>query len=170
MDKITLERIKTAHPKARPDLEKIYEEICKRLTGGRVICRFSRVFSTFAEQDEIYAQGRTKPGKIVSFARGGQSYHNFGFAADIVLLIDKDGNGTYETATWDELIDVDGDGIPEWAEIVQVFKMYGWEHGGDWNKPLRDPPHFQKTFGYRVVDLLALYNAKRVDANNFVNI
>lgn len=30
-----------------------------------------------AEQDELYAQGRTKPGKIVTRARGGQSAHNF---------------------------------------------------------------------------------------------
>jgi hypothetical protein len=31
---------------------------------------------SIAEQDELYAQGRTKPGDIVTWARGGQSRHN----------------------------------------------------------------------------------------------
>lgn len=167
MDKVTLERIKTAHPKVRLELEEIYKEICSRLTG-RALCRFAYVFRSFAEQDAIYAQGRTIPGKIVSNAKAGQSYHNYGLAVDIVLVLDKDRNGTFETASWDESIDVDGDGIAEWTEIVHVFKMYGWEWGGEWTKPLRDAPHFQKTMGYRVVDLLANYTAKRVDVNNFV--
>ncbi|MNC30597.1 Peptidoglycan L-alanyl-D-glutamate endopeptidase CwlK precursor [compost metagenome] len=30
-----------------------------------------------AEQDGLYAQGRTKPGSIVTNARGGYSYHNY---------------------------------------------------------------------------------------------
>jgi hypothetical protein len=38
---------------------------------------------SFAEQDALYAQGRTKPGKIVTKARGGFSNHNFGVAFDI---------------------------------------------------------------------------------------
>jgi hypothetical protein len=38
---------------------------------------------TMAEQRNIYAQGRTKPGKVVSNAKPGQSAHNFGYAVDI---------------------------------------------------------------------------------------
>lgn len=38
---------------------------------------------TMAQQREIYAQGRTKPGKVVSNAKPGQSAHNFGLAVDI---------------------------------------------------------------------------------------
>ncbi|MGN7308723.1 M15 family metallopeptidase, partial [Bacillus subtilis] len=30
---------------------------------------------TVAEQDALYAQGRSKPGKVVTNARGGYSYH-----------------------------------------------------------------------------------------------
>lgn len=169
MDKITLERIETAHPKVRGELKKIYQEICSRLTG-RAMCRFAFVYRTFAEQEAIYAQGRTKPGAIVTNAKGGQSYHNYGLAVDIVLIEDKDGNGSYESATWHITKDFDGDGSPDWEEIDFVFKMYGWEglykaDGKRW-----DFPHFQKTLGYRVVDLLANYNAKKVDANNYVNI
>jgi peptidoglycan L-alanyl-D-glutamate endopeptidase CwlK len=38
---------------------------------------------------------------------------------------------------------------------VQIFKEYGWEWGGDWK--FVDAPHFQKTFGYSVRQLLEMY-------------
>jgi hypothetical protein len=41
---------------------------------------------TFAEQDALYAQGRTRKGLRVTNAKGGQSYHNYGLAADCALL------------------------------------------------------------------------------------
>jgi peptidoglycan LD-endopeptidase CwlK len=37
---------------------------------------------TVQEQNELFAQGRIKPGPIVTKAKGGQSYHNFGIAGD----------------------------------------------------------------------------------------
>jgi peptidoglycan LD-endopeptidase CwlK len=40
---------------------------------------------SFEDQDELYAQGRTKPGNIVTNARGGDSLHNYGLAADFVI-------------------------------------------------------------------------------------
>lgn len=168
-DQVTLQRIELAHPMVREQLRKIYAEICSRLTGN-IMCRFAYTLRTFAEQDALYAQGRTSSGKIVTNAKGGQSYHNYGLAVDVVLLIDRDKNGTFEEASWDEKIDGDGDGMPEWTEVVYVFKMFGWEWGGEWVKPLRDAPHFQKTFGYKVNDLLVRYNSKLVDASNYVNI
>ena len=97
MDLQTIEKIKKeAHPKLREELQKIYEEANNKLGKSRL--RFSMIFRTFKEQDDIYAQGRTKKGKIVTFSKAGQSYHNYGLAVDIVMLLDKDGNGTYETA------------------------------------------------------------------------
>ncbi|HEX6622520.1 MAG TPA: LysM peptidoglycan-binding domain-containing protein [Pyrinomonadaceae bacterium] len=42
---------------------------------------------TFAEQDALFAQGRTKPGNIVTKARGGQSNHNYGLAVDMYPVI-----------------------------------------------------------------------------------
>lgn len=159
MDKITLERIKLLHPKLRDEVTNIYNEICEALSG-RAICRFAYTLRTFAEQDAIYAQGRTKPGKIVSNAKGGLSMHNYGLAVDIVLIVDG------KEASWDTKKDFDGDGKADWQEIVTIFKQYGWEWGGDWK--FVDAPHFQKTLGHSVRDLLALYNAKKVDANNYV--
>ncbi len=41
-------------------------------------------FRTFAEQDALFAQGRTAHGKIVTNAPGGMSFHNYGLAVDVV--------------------------------------------------------------------------------------
>lgn len=167
MDKITLDRIALLHPKLREEALDIYKEICEELKG-RAMCRFSFTLRNFAEQDALYAQGRTKPGKIVTKAKGGQSYHNYGLAIDIVLLVDKDKNGTYEAASWDVKTDFDGDGKSDWMEAVAVFKRYGWEWGGDWR--FVDQPHFQKTFGHSIVQLRKLHSENKVDQNGFVKI
>jgi peptidoglycan L-alanyl-D-glutamate endopeptidase CwlK len=167
MDKITLERIEKLHPKVRKEARQIYDEICQALTG-RAICRFAFTFRTIAEQDAIYAQGRTKPGKIVTRARGGYSWHNYGLAVDIVLIHDVDGDGDYDRAVWDVKTDFDGDKISDWMEVVAIFKSYGWEWGGDWK--FSDPPHLQKTFGYSVRQLLALYQKKKIDPSGYVRI
>lgn len=160
-DQITLNRIQLMHPKLRAEVLEMYNQICLALTG-KAICRFSYTLRTYKEQDDLYALGRTKPGKIVTHARGGQSYHNFGLAFDIVLLIDEKGNGKFNKASWQTNVDFDGDGIHDWFEVVRICKLYGWEWGGDWK--FSDKPHFQKTLGHSVVKLAALVKAGRVDA------
>ena len=164
-DEKTLERIKLLHPKLRDEASLIYDEIVLALKG-KAACRFAYTLRTFAEQDALYAQGRTKPGAKVTNARGGQSYHNYGLACDIVLLVDKDGNGTYETASWDTKSDFDGDKKADWQEVVAIFKRYGWEWGGDWK--FVDAPHFQKTYGKTIVELQQLHKTDKVDKNGFV--
>lgn len=169
MDNETLKRIETAHPAVRDELKKIYSEICERLTG-KAICRFAFVHRSFEEQQKLYDQGRITPGQKVTNARGGQSYHNYGLAVDVVLLIDKDGNGTHETASWDMKSDFDGDGQSDWQEIVFVFEMYGWEWGGRWAK-FPDGPHFQKTYGYNIADLLGLHKSNKfITGTKYVDI
>lgn len=154
MDKITLARIELLHPKVREEAKKIYAEICKALTG-RAICRFTHTLRTFKEQNDLYAIGRTKPGKRVTNARGGQSYHNYGLAIDIVLIVDG------KTAVWDTKTDFDGDRLADWQEIVSIFKRYGWEWGGDWG--FKDYPHFQKTFGNSIATLQGLYKKQKTE-------
>lgn len=158
-DQKTLDRIKLMHPKLIKEVEEIYDEICEALTG-RAICRFTSTLRTFAEQDAIYAEGRTKPGGIKTNARGGFSVHNYGMALDIVLI--KDG----KDAIWDVKGDFDGDGKADWIEVVEIFKQYGWEWGGNWK--FYDAPHFQKTFGKSIRELLALKNANKVDSKGYV--
>lgn len=170
MDKVTEDKIKLLHPKLRDEATSIINEIDERL-HGRVKVRYTHTLRTFAEQDEIYAQGRTKPGAIVTYSKGGESYHNYGLAIDVALLIDKDGNGTFETASWDFFKDEDKDGQIDFEEIDAVFKSYGFVGLYKANGTRWDFPHFQKTFGYNVKQLLAAFNAKKLIPNtNYVAI
>jgi len=153
MDKPTLDRIQLLHPKLREEAMQIYLEICDALKG-KAMCRFAYTLRTFAEQDALF---NAKP--QVTKAKGGQSYHNYGLAIDIVLIVDKDGDGKFETASWDVKSDFDGDGKSDWMEVVAIFKRYGWEAGIDWK--FYDAPHFQKTLGYSIVQLQALH-AKQI--------
>lgn len=141
MDKITLSRIENIHPKLYQELLIIYEDICQALTG-KAICRFTHTYRSFQEQDKLFLQ-RPK----VTNAKGGQSYHNYGLAVDICLII----NG--KEASWDTLKDFDGDGVSDWMEVVSIFKKYGWFWGGDF-KTFKDRPHFEKTFGLQPSELL----------------
>ena len=134
------------HPKLRDEAHKMYDEMCKALIG-RAMPRFSYTLRTIKEQNELYQIGRTKAGKIVTNAKGGQSYHNYAMAFDLVLIIDN------KIASWDTLKDFDGDKVSDWNECVTIAKKYGWEHGGDWVK-FKDQPHFQKTFGKSIAELL----------------
>jgi peptidoglycan L-alanyl-D-glutamate endopeptidase CwlK len=133
MDLITIQRIKTAHPKLRDELETDYIE-CNNLLPKGVRLRFAYVYRSIEEQNKLFAQ-RPK----VTNARGGQSIHNYGLAFDIVILKDKDNNGTFESASFS--ID------EHWMNVVKFFKSKGWTWGGDW-KSFKDGPHFEKTFGY----------------------
>ena len=164
-DSVTLERIKLLHPRLRDEAYDVYNEICKAL-GGVVGCRFTHTLRTFAEQDALYAQGRTRPGNIVTKAKGGLSLHNYGLACDFCLLIDKNRDGVYELPSWDERTDYDGDHKYDWEEVINIFKQYGWECGIDWK--FRDAPHCQKSFGYSVRDLLSLHTKGKVDKNGYV--
>jgi hypothetical protein len=52
-------------------------------------------------QNELYAQGRTTPGKIVTQSRAWQSFHQLGLAIDLAFLKQPDGGWTWE-GDWDE--------------------------------------------------------------------
>jgi peptidoglycan L-alanyl-D-glutamate endopeptidase CwlK len=136
MDSITLQRIKLAHPSIREKLLQDYTD-ANNLLGKGVRLRLAHVYRTNTEQDALF----NKRPKVTN-AKGGQSIHNYGLAFDIVMLYDQDGNGTFETASWNMVRDFDKDGIADWMEVTNLFKSRGWEWGGDW-KSFKDNPHFQ---------------------------
>lgn len=171
-DKITLDRIKLMHPDLREEVLAMYDLFCAALTGS-AICGLAYTLRTYNEQNSLFALGRTvvnptgknpkKPmGNVVTNARGGQSYHNFGLAFDIVLLKDVKGNGKFDTASWETNVDFDGDGRSDWQEIVTIVKQHGWEWGGDWK--FTDMPHFQKTMNRSVVELNQMVTDQKVFA------
>jgi len=176
-DKVTLDRIQLLHPKVRDEVKNIYLNEIVPALSGKAICRFAYTLRTFAEQDALYAQGRTKlydaNGRklgLVTKAKGGQSIHNFGLALDIVLLKDTNGDGTFESASWEDTIDFDKDGRADWMEIVSILKRNGWIWGGDW-KSFKDKPHFEKTFGHTWRTLLPKHQSRDfITDTSYVNI
>ena len=168
MDLITLNRIKLLHPKVRIEVLEAYKYINNKLLGKNVRLRFAYTLRTFHEQEELFAIGRTnlfdKKGNrlgIVTNARSGQSVHNYGLGIDIVLLIDKNSDGNYETASWDLYADIDRDRTSDWTEVINYFKSLGWTWGGDW-KSFPDYPHLEKTFGLSWRELLKRYKNNEV--------
>ena len=122
----------------RVDLIKLAE-----LKGIRLITTSG--LRTFAEQDALYAKGRTSPGSVVTNARAGESWHNYGVAFDVAF---DDGKGV---PTWEEY-DMNGNGIDDWDEIGKIGVSIGLEWGGNW-KEFLDRPHFQYTFGKSMTEL-----------------
>ena len=88
---------------------------------------------TTEEQNALYAQGRTTPGKIVTNAKGGTSYHNFGLAIDLAEMINND---TQVDWTYDM------------SKLKPIAEKYNIEWGGDWVH-IKDRPHFELRFGYK---------------------
>lgn len=135
-------RIIALHPEIREKSERLI-----RLAADRGIdVVITSDFRGIDEQDELFRQGRDKPGNIVTNARGGQSYHNFGLAIDFAL---RDGSGRI---VWDMELDRSGNGRSDWMEVVELAKEMGFEWGGDWSN-FRDYPHLQLTFGYTLRQL-----------------
>jgi peptidoglycan L-alanyl-D-glutamate endopeptidase CwlK len=86
------------------------------------------------EQAELYEQGRSKPGAIVTWARPGESAHNFGLGMDVYPLI----NGKLCTAF------KEGDDVsdPIWQQFGKAVRDAGLAWGGDF-KDKADAPHSQ---------------------------
>jgi len=91
-----------------------------------------------ASQDALYAQGRTTEGKIVTNARGGDSFHNHRCAVDVVPLV----NGKPD---WDG-------SHPVWAEVGRIGQENGLEWAGAW-KTFKELAHFQYTGGLTIAQL-----------------
>ena len=92
------------------------------------------------EQDELYAIGRTKPGKIVTNARAGDSWHNWHRAWDAVPLVAG-------KAAW-------GD-TSLYAKMGRIAESLGIEWAGRWTGKLKETAHFQVTDGVTLAQLKA---------------
>ena len=115
------------------DLEPETRLLCQRflaeceLSGLRVVV--IHTLRTPEEQALIYAQGRTRPGAIVTNAKPGESWHNFGRAFDVAFRVGETG------ISWDG----------PWEAIGVIGERCGLKWGGRWRRP--DRPHFEHTAG-----------------------
>jgi peptidoglycan L-alanyl-D-glutamate endopeptidase CwlK len=118
--------IQSLQPEAQRKARQFLTEVNQKLTKDGLTFKIISGTRTYEEQNDLFALGRTKPGPIVTRARGGQSNHNFGVAWDIGIFQ----NGAY---------------IPEsdlYKEIGAIGKANGLDWGGDWQS-FPDEPHFQ---------------------------
>lgn len=120
------------HPELQPLCYAFLEEAKKQGIDVLVTC----TYRSGAEQDDLYAQGRTKPGKIVTNAMSGQSAHNYTIkgkpaakAFDIVPLI----NGKPQ---W-------SDHHPAWRELGKIGMNLGLNWYGAPGSKFFEMPHFQ---------------------------
>ena len=120
-DVATATRIATLHPQVRQKAIDFINAAEKKGIKLRVVSAFRSI----AEQNKLYAQGRTAPGNIVTKAKGGQSSHNFGTAIDVVPIV----NGQPD---WDT----------DWHKIATIGKSLGFSWGGDW-KSFKDVAHVE---------------------------
>jgi len=99
------------------------------------------VTSTFRDnesQGELYEQGRTRPGKVVTNAKPGESWHNYRCAVDVVPLVNGKPN-------WDG-------SDPIWQTIGELGEQAGLEWAGRWHS-FKELAHFQYTGGLTLADL-----------------
>lgn len=135
-DKSSIAKLNLLHPAVIPSIKKAVN----KLEELKINIRIVQGFRSFAEQDTLYAQGRTAPGPIVTNARGGESYHNYGLAFDFALLLPGG------KISWSLTEDLNQDGKADWLQTIEIFGKFGWASGYYWKH--RDNPHFEKTFGY----------------------
>ncbi len=119
-----------------PVLQRGAKEFLKRCEAKGLDVLITQTLRDIEYQDYLYAQGRTTGGSIVTNAKGGQSYHNYGLAFDICKNIKGQ----------------------EYSDL-NFFKKCGeiWtEMGGMWGGNFEgfvDNPHFEFTDGLSTVEL-----------------
>lgn len=92
-----------------------------------------------AEQNDLYRIGREIPGKVVTNARGGDSFHQHRVAWDAVPLVG--GKPAWNSAAL-------------YARMGEIAESLGIEWAGRW-KSFKETAHFQVTGGLTLADFKA---------------
>lgn len=113
--------------KCHPRLQEAFKSLAAKCSAQGLTIGLGECFRTVAEQDALYAQGRTEPGSIVTNAKGSSysSQHQWGIAFDFYR---NDGKGAYNES---------GDFF---GRVGQIAKSIGLGWGGDWTS-IVDKPH-----------------------------
>jgi len=131
--------------KVQPTFANLLIELKKHFQEKGMECKYICGTRTYAEQDALYAKGRTAPGPIVTKARGGESNHNFGIAVDVGLFT-PDGKYLGDSPLYKDL-----------GKIVATFPTLEW--GGDWK--FVDEPHIQWKTGLTLAEMRERVAAKK---------
>jgi peptidoglycan L-alanyl-D-glutamate endopeptidase CwlK len=126
-DSRTESNLATLHPEAQKRARAFMSAACSMAAQRDLQVRIICGTRTWAEQDALYAKGRTTPGPIVTKARGGQSNHNFSIAFDVGVF-SFDGKKYLGDHAF-------------YRELGPLGESLGFEWGGRWK--FRDEPHYQ---------------------------
>jgi peptidoglycan L-alanyl-D-glutamate endopeptidase CwlK len=129
-----------------PLVEERSNQLIQQAADKGIVIVITDGFRSSEDQDRLYENGRTAEGNIVTHAKGGESYHNFGLAIDFAL---KTPSGN---VIWDMHYDRNENGRSDWTEVVKMAKALGFDWGGDWTN-FKDYPHLQMDFGLTIADL-----------------
>lgn len=137
--------IASCHPSAQSAFRAFVAEAqalaAQRGLDYKVICGLR----SWEEQERIYAQGRTAPGKIVTKARPGSSMHNFGLAIDMGVFRGKDYLDETEPKTADAFH----------REAGKLAEKHGLRWGGFF-KTIYDAPHYELAVSHTLAQLREL--------------
>lgn len=155
--KRTIENLGSLNKKAAAKFEPFITQVEAFLSPKGVTVEVISGLRSWAAQAALYAQGRTKPGRIVTKARPGSSWHNYGLAIDLGLFK----SGVY----LDEKKPAEADKL--YAEIGKIAAAHGIEWAGNW-KSFTESPHFQITFGKTLAELREKMPAVGYDVNKLI--
>lgn len=136
LSKRTVENLSGLNKKARVKLEAFFVAAQEAMARHNVTIEVISGLRSWQQQAALYAQGRTKPGKIVTKARPGSSWHNYGLAIDLGLFR----NGKYLDEAEPRFA------ATLYLELGRIAADMGVEWAGTW-KSFPEGPHFQVTFG-----------------------
>ncbi|WP_099156530.1 M15 family metallopeptidase [Virgibacillus ndiopensis] len=132
--------------KLHPIVEEKKDVLLKKASMIGINVIITEKFRSIKRQNELFKQGRSKEGTIVTHAKGGESYHNYGLAFDYAL---ENKNGDL---IWDIHYDGNNNGESDWFEVAEIAKEMGFTWGGDWHN-FKDYPHLQMDFGLSIHQL-----------------
>ena len=136
---INSRKIEDLHPKVA-DVCRKFMAACEAQDIDIII---TSTYRDAESQNALYAQGRTKPGSVVTNAKAGQSWHNWRCAFDVVPL--RNGKPVWGTM---------GKDLELWNKVGAIGESVGLEWAGRW-KRMREFPHFQFTGGLTLADFQA---------------
>lgn len=140
--------LESLHPKVEKIAVQFLKEANERINPLGFTVKIISTLRTWPEQQSLYEQGRTNPGKIVTNAKPGKSNHNWGVAFDIGIFE----KGEYDTKN----------SQAQYKVLGPIGEKHGLDWGGRWKSPA-DLPHFQHTGKYSNTDFLNKVNVNNID-------
>jgi peptidoglycan L-alanyl-D-glutamate endopeptidase CwlK len=130
MNSHSIERLSQVIPALAEKITKLAEmcDLDPVFTTENAKLEITQGLRTWDDQAKLFALGRTVPGREVTNARPGESWHNFGCAVDVAPFIGD------AQPDWDEAHQI-------WARIVELGESLGLRSGVSW----KDEPHFECT-------------------------